>query len=177
MYRMKEAVWRAFYSDASERIAVSEPRQEDAPDPSWMALAEEAGKQVSQLAEKMQRAAPESAKDNDREIKTFAKSLINSLDGLDRMVDFATKAVETNPDLANWLTSLKALQVKQLKTLESIGLTPMDCIGCKLDLNLHEVVRTVRNANVPPETVVEVAQKGYFFRGRVLRDAKVVVAE
>jgi len=144
---------------------------------SIVAMAGDTVKQAAALAERLGKMQPEGGKPDDREIKTFARNLLASLDGLDRIVEFASKAVETNPELRNWLTSLLALQAKQLKTVEAIGLVPMDCLGSKLDLNLHDVVKTVRNSSVPPETVVEVAQKGYYFRGKLIRDAKVVVAE
>ena len=53
----------------------------------------------------------------------------------------------------------------------------MDPIGKKVNLDRHEVVEVIYNDSIPDETVVEVRQKGYIFEGKVLRDARVVVAK
>ena len=173
MARLQEKAWRLVFPDDFPQLEVN---REGGGNDDVFALAEESARQVSTLTERLGRVVMEPGKD-DRELRMFVKNLLGSLDGLDRIVDFAQKSVEKNPELDNWLVSLRALQAKQQKAVESIGLVPMDCIGSKLDLNLHEVVKTVRNPSVPPETVVEVAQKGYYFRGKILRDAKVVVAQ
>ena len=49
-------------------------------------------------------------------------------------------------------------------------------MGKKVDLNLHEVVEYRASADHPNDTVIGERQKGYVLRGKLLRDAKVVVA-
>jgi molecular chaperone GrpE (heat shock protein) len=112
----------------------------------------------------------------ERELRRFCLSLLPSLDSIDRLIEFGEKSVRENPDLRNWLVALEGMRLKMGKSLEKIGMTPISSVGAKVDLNLHEVVRTVHDPTVPPETVVAETQRGYYFRGKLLRDAKVVVS-
>ena len=50
-------------------------------------------------------------------------------------------------------------------------------VGKLVNLERHEVVEVINTESVPDETVVEVRQKGYLYKNRVLRDARVVVAK
>jgi molecular chaperone GrpE (heat shock protein) len=44
-------------------------------------------------------------------------------------------------------------------------------------LDRHEVVEVLHTNSIPDETIVEVRQKGYTLNGKIIRDAKVVVAQ
>ncbi len=48
--------------------------------------------------------------------------------------------------------------------------------GQLFDPALHEAMSQVPDGSVPPNTVIEVLQKGYQLRGRLLRPARVIVA-
>ncbi len=60
--------------------------------------------------------------------------------------------------------------------LESYGLFQLKAVGAKVDLNLHEVVEYRPSTDHMNEIVISERQKGYVFRGKLMRDAKVVVA-
>lgn len=65
---------------------------------------------------------------------------------------------------------------KQLGELwKRYGLTQIDTSG-PFDPNLHEAVATERTDAVPPNTIVEELQKGYFLNDRLIRPAFVKVA-
>ena len=104
------------------------------------------------------------------------KMMLTVLDGFDRLTQFAMKQPPSE-EVQNWLKSIASMQSRMTKSLESFGLRSMDPIGKPVNLNKHEVVEIVRTDSMPDETVVEVRQKGYVFNGRVLRDARVVVAK
>ena len=63
-----------------------------------------------------------------------------------------------------------------LKNLEEIGVEPMDAKGKTFDPNLHNAVSHVDDENYGESEVVEEFQKGYMFRGKVLRHSMVKVA-
>lgn len=60
--------------------------------------------------------------------------------------------------------------------LKKLGLEPITSQGQKFDPNLHHAVDTVETNAVPDHTILEEFQRGYNFRGRMLRPAMVKVA-
>ena len=56
------------------------------------------------------------------------------------------------------------------------GIREIDPTGQLFDPNKHEALSLLPAANVPPNTVLEVVQKGYELNDRLLRAAKVIVA-
>jgi len=57
------------------------------------------------------------------------------------------------------------------------GLSQVDPRGEKFDPERHQAISMVPSAEVPPNHVVEVVQKGYLLNDRLLRPAMVVVAQ
>ena len=65
---------------------------------------------------------------------------------------------------------------KQLeKTLEDLGVTPMDAEGKPFDPNLHNAVMQAADERYPDGSVVMELQKGYIYKDSVLRHAMVSV--
>jgi molecular chaperone GrpE len=62
------------------------------------------------------------------------------------------------------------------ETLKKLGLEPIEAAGQPFDPNHHHAVETVETADAPDHTVLEEYQRGYNFRGRLLRAAMVKVA-
>jgi molecular chaperone GrpE len=59
---------------------------------------------------------------------------------------------------------------------QAAGLREIDPRGQAFDPNRHEALSTLPAANVAPNTVLDVVQKGYELNERLLRAAKVIVA-
>ncbi len=62
------------------------------------------------------------------------------------------------------------------ETLKKMGLEPLETEGRKFDPNLHEAVQRVETDEAEDQTILEEFQKGYNFRGKLLRPAMVKVA-
>ena len=62
------------------------------------------------------------------------------------------------------------------EALKKLGLEPISSKGQKFDPNLHHAVDIVETSDVEDHTVLEEFQRGYNFRGRLLRPAMVKVA-
>jgi molecular chaperone GrpE len=62
------------------------------------------------------------------------------------------------------------------ETLKKMGLEPLDTIGQKFDPNLHQAVERVENHDAADQTILGEFQRGYNFRGKLLRPAMVRVA-
>jgi len=62
------------------------------------------------------------------------------------------------------------------EALQKLGLEPIAVEGRKFDPNLHHAVQTVETREVEDHSIVDELQKGYNFRGKMLRPAMVKVA-
>jgi molecular chaperone GrpE len=60
--------------------------------------------------------------------------------------------------------------------LLQMGMTPIEALGKKFDPHLHQAVDRLQTTVVEDQTIVEEYQRGYEFRGRLLRPAMVKVA-
>lgn len=111
------------------------------------------------------------------EVKKIAKSMLPALDALDRIIECGEDAGREDEAFRNWLASVTALRTRLTKTMEGIGLQAISAVGSEVDLEVHDVVGIVGARDSPPNTVVKEQLKGYYFRGKLLRDAKVIVAQ
>lgn len=69
------------------------------------------------------------------------------------------------------------LVYKQLMTaLEDLGVAPIEAVGKEFDPNLHNAVMHVDDESLGENVVVEELQKGYTYRGTVVRHSMVKVA-
>jgi molecular chaperone GrpE len=72
---------------------------------------------------------------------------------------------------------IELVRDRLMKILEREGVVPIRPAGQPFDPNLHDAIgERVAPPDIPPGTVLDVAQAGYMLRDRVLRHAKVVVA-
>ena len=102
------------------------------------------------------------------------KDLLPVVDDFDRAV-ISNEQVD---DIEALKEGFKLIQSKMLRLLEQQGLKPMDSIGKEFDTEYHEAIT---NIPAPEESmkgkVVDVAEKGYFFKDKILRYAKVIVGQ
>ena len=130
--------------------------------------------------ERLERLASELRQLGDRsnaeQLARFFRMSLSVLDGFDRLNQTAMD-LSPSEEVRNWLKSVATVSSRMTRLCESFGLRSMDPVGKTVNLNQHEVVEVIRTDSLPDETVVEVRQKGYTFNGRVLRDARVVVAK
>ncbi|MFB3786902.1 MAG: nucleotide exchange factor GrpE [bacterium] len=114
----------------------------------------------------------------DRPKEAFFRRILPILDGFDNIFKYAGRSdIQGDETLSNWLNTLETMYRRLQSTLEKEGLVAIESLGQKLDLSVHEVVQTREEPGVPDNTVVEELVKGYRFGRRILRDAKVIVAQ
>lgn len=61
-------------------------------------------------------------------------------------------------------------------SLKKLGLEPIDTTGQSFDPHIHHAVEMVETDTLPDHTVMEEYQRGYNFKGKLLRPAMVKVA-
>ena len=101
----------------------------------------------------------------------FAHDFLPILDNFERAVTHA-RPQDLESDVGQGILIIR----KQLAELwKRYGLIPIDTSGT-FDPNLHEAVATVATETVPPNTIVEELQKGFFLNDKLIRPALVKVA-
>jgi len=83
------------------------------------------------------------------------------------------KAAKNKLEFEKGLTQI----IKQMdQALGSLGVEIIDPTNMPFDPALHEVLRKDRISTLPSETVVKVFTKGYVYKGKLLRPAKVAIS-
>jgi molecular chaperone GrpE len=104
-------------------------------------------------------------------IERFAQALLPVIDSLE-----AGLAAE-NADAATLLEGKQATLKLLEQAFRDAGIASIDPRGEPFDPNLHEAISMLPVPDAAPESVVEVIQKGYALQERLLRPARVVVAQ
>lgn len=108
-------------------------------------------------------------------VERFAAEIVAVRDSLDlaRMVELPQ---DSNPAVLKMHEGLD-LTLKLLDNIfQKFGLTLIDPQGQKFDPERHQAISMVDSAEVPPNHVINVVQKGFLLHDRLLRPAMVVVA-
>ena len=79
--------------------------------------------------------------------------------------------------MESFLQGVELLQRDLKGVLEQHGVNEIDAVGSEFDPALHEAMAQRPDDSVAPNTVMEVLQKGYQIRNRLLRAVRVVVAK
>ena len=106
--------------------------------------------------------------------QNLVKDLLSTVDNLDRAIDHARKGGSGDQEVL--LQGVELVKKDLLTALAKNGVTVIDSMGKPFDPALHEAMAQLPNASVAPNTVVEVMQKGYKLRDRLLRPSRVAVA-
>lgn len=106
-------------------------------------------------------------------LEKFATELLSVVDNLERAIGAINAEDESQKAVAEGLElTLKTF----IDVLTKYSVVPVDPEGQPFDADLHQAVSMVPNAEVEPNTVINVFQKGYTLNGRLIRPAMVVVS-
>jgi molecular chaperone GrpE len=97
------------------------------------------------------------------------RSILPVLDDFER----ALKSETANQE---YVKGMELIHQRLVDTLKKLGLEPISSQGQPFDPNLHHAVEMVETEDAPDQTVLEEFQRGYNFKGRLLRAAMVKVA-
>lgn len=104
-------------------------------------------------------------------IQSFAKGILPAIDNLER-------AMAASDDSESQLKKGVEMIYNQLiKSLKDEGVEEIDCLNKKFDPNFEQSIMVEKKEGVEPGVVIEVLQKGYMLKDRVLRAAMVKISE
>jgi molecular chaperone GrpE len=87
--------------------------------------------------------------------------------------ELAIKADTTGKD---YVKGVEMIYDRMASTLKKMGLEPIDTTGAKFDPHLHQAVEKVQTEDAEDHTVLSDFQRGYKFKGKLLRPSMVKVA-
>lgn len=107
-------------------------------------------------------------------IEKFAFELLAVVDNLERTLEIKVDEsdIVKNIHLGVELT-LKSL----METLQKFGVTQVNPIKENFNPMLHSAISVKEDTTVAPNTVVQVVQKGYLLKDKVIRPAMVIVSK
>lgn len=107
--------------------------------------------------------------------EAILREILPSLDNLERAVEQCKCSPDA--DAGALLAGVEMTCKGLLNTLEKFGVKPVAGAGQPFDPNFHEAVAMEPSADVPENQILQEYQKGYMFKDRLIRAAKVVVSK
>lgn len=110
----------------------------------------------------------------DKGIMDTVLGFLEIIDNFDRALNgIDTNTLdEKNKSLYDGITMIR----KQFdKTLDNIGVKPIEAVGCEFDPNVHNAVTHAEDENFGENIVSEEFQKGYIYNDKVIRYSMVKV--
>jgi molecular chaperone GrpE len=99
----------------------------------------------------------------------FVRELLPILDDFER-------ALHTKCASLSYSKGVELIYTRLYEGLKKLGLEPMDTVGKTFDPNLHQAVEKVETDEASDQSILGEFQKGYTFKGKLLRPAMVKVA-
>jgi molecular chaperone GrpE len=130
---------------------------------------------MRQLAEtKFQ--ATEQQRQHSEEVRKLYLSVLEVLDALDRIFrSVRAKEDQVTPQMQKWLGNFRTARSLLEKILTDRAVVRIENLDQGFDPHWHKVAQVVVDTARPEGTIVEEVQRGYVWRGQVLRKAEVIV--
>lgn len=119
---------------------------------------------------------------NKFEIKDILLKIIEIADSFERVFQNIEekKRNETKIDKQTkiWLGNFGNIKKRVYRTLKDSGINPITTLkGSKPNPELHEIVDVRELQDIPEGGIIEEIQKGYCWKGEVLRTSKVIISK
>lgn len=105
-------------------------------------------------------------------IQSFAKEILPVIDNLERALQ-----TEVNEADVGFKKGVEMTYNQLIIALKNEGVEEIDCLNKDFDPNFHQAIMQEKKDGVEPGKVIEVLQKGYVLKDRILRPAMVKVSE
>jgi len=105
--------------------------------------------------------------------ESFITKILPVIDDFERSLDHISDA-----DSAEAIKEgIMLVYDKLIKILDEQGVKKIDSVGKPFNVEYHDALMQVKDDTVPAHTVVEEVEKGYMYKDKVIRHAKVIVSE
>ena len=103
----------------------------------------------------------------------IAKQILMPLDNF----DLALKHVTDNDAIQQFAQGFEMIKTQFTKALAEQGVSEIDALNEEYDPNFHQAIMTEKIEGVEPNIVIDVLQKGFMFKDRIIRPAMVKISE
>ncbi|MDO4550051.1 MAG: nucleotide exchange factor GrpE [Planctomycetia bacterium] len=128
---------------------------------------------MAELENYRRRAARELEEERKYRAMDVIREILPVMDNLGRAVEAAEKQ---NPD-DPLLEGVKMVWQQFEHALENQKCTRIEALNQPFDPNLHQAIQQFESDEVPPNTIIHVAQDGFLLEDRVVRPAQVIVSK
>jgi molecular chaperone GrpE len=108
------------------------------------------------------------------EVIEYANS--ESVGSIVPILDDFERALKVGDADSEYARGMELIYQRLSDALKKLGLEPISAKGQKFDPHIHHAVDRVETADAEEDTILDEYQRGYNFRGRLLRPAMVKVA-
>ena len=105
--------------------------------------------------------------------ENILKELLPGVDNIERAIDQGREA----SNVQSLLEGVELTRDGLLATLEKYGVKAIESLGQPFDPNIHEAIAMEETEEIESNMVLREFQKGYLYKDRLLRPAKVVVSK
>jgi molecular chaperone GrpE len=105
--------------------------------------------------------------------ESFIIKLLPIVDDFERSLQH----MEGSKDIESVQQGVKMIYDKLMKTLDEQGVKKIESVGEQFNVEFHEALLQRKADKVAPHTVLDEVEKGYMYKDRVIRHAKVIVSE
>ena len=92
------------------------------------------------------------------------------------VLDDFERALAADSGSSEYAKGVQMIYQRMAETLKKTGLEPIDTQGKPFDPHLHQAIERVETSDAPDNTVIGEFQRGYHFKGKLLRPSMVRVA-
>ena len=103
------------------------------------------------------------------------KKILPIIDNFERAIKMDDN--DLTDEVSKFLSGFKMIYTNLLNVLNEKEITEIECLNKEFDSNLMEAVLTEKIEGLEKNQVVEVLQKGYIYKDKLLRPAMVKVSE
>lgn len=107
-------------------------------------------------------------------MEKFANELLPVIDSLERALEVSNKE---NPELASMVEGIELTLKSLLDAVRKFGVEVVGDTHVPFNPDVHQAMSMIESADVAPNHVIMVMQRGYTLNGRLLRPAMVAVSK
>ena len=139
----------------------------------------ESSEKVLRLAAEMQNYKKRNETEKSNMLKyaneDLAKSLLPILDNFERAIRLDDN--DLSDEVSKFLSGFKMIYGSFVNVLNNIEVKEIECDGLEFDPVYHQAFLTEKDETKPSGVILEVLQKGYMYKDKVIRPAMVKVNE
>ena len=106
--------------------------------------------------------------------EALIKKLLSILDNFERALRISK---ESKTEFENFYKGVEMIYQEFLRILIKEGLEPFESKGKNFDPSQHEAIGVIETEKHPPMKILEEVEKGYKYRDKILKPAKVLVSK